>query len=199
MGIARNLAALLDSSGDVVAGALDNAGGGGGGAWEVVSTTTLTSSVTSIDYALTGYSNFMIIMDNVVPANTANRSFQLRLSTDGGSTYLSATGSYHNSARSTASNGTGVVVSSGNTTQGLWSGSYMNSTKPSSGELHISVANPTTVTYRTSGYVYNSSERYTSQGLVALQSGQATHIRLKDYNGTGFGTGTFTLYGIKTS
>ena len=29
MGIARNLAALLDSSGDVVAGALDNAGGGG--------------------------------------------------------------------------------------------------------------------------------------------------------------------------
>ena len=50
MGIARNLAALLDSSGDVVAGALDNAGGGG--AWEVISSQTVTTAVSSVE--LTG-------------------------------------------------------------------------------------------------------------------------------------------------
>jgi hypothetical protein len=48
MSKSRNLAALLDSSGDVVAGALDNAGGGGG--WTEISTGTISSDTASLEF-----------------------------------------------------------------------------------------------------------------------------------------------------
>ena len=196
MSIARNLAALLDSSGDVVAGALDNAGGGGGGAWEVVSSTTLTSSATSVDFSLSGYSNFMLIMDGVLPANSSNLTPKFRFSKDGGSTYLSSSGSYHNTAVSTASNLTSGVFTSGNNFVG---NAYMNATLPYRGQVHISVDAPTTALFKMAGYVWASTERYVANGMVAVQTGTATHIRITDHSGTGFSDGTFTLYGIKTS
>jgi len=42
------------------------AGGGGGGAWEVISSTTVTSAVSSVDFTgLSGYSSYRLIMTNL--------------------------------------------------------------------------------------------------------------------------------------
>jgi len=57
MSKSRDLAALLDSSGDVVADALDNAGGGGGGAWNYISTNAISSAVSSVTFTGLGASN----------------------------------------------------------------------------------------------------------------------------------------------
>jgi hypothetical protein len=70
MSKSRDLAALLDSSGDVVAGALDNAGGGGGGAWEVINST-VASSAASVTFSLSGYSQYKIMLFDVVVGGAA--------------------------------------------------------------------------------------------------------------------------------
>ncbi len=66
MSKSRDLAALLDSSGDVVAGALDNAGGGGG--WTEITDASVTSSTSYIDWNdldTTTYSEFKVVMTDV--------------------------------------------------------------------------------------------------------------------------------------
>lgn len=69
MSNARNLAALLDTSGDVVAGALDNAGGGG--VVELIASTTVSSATNSVAFTsldLTGYSEVKLVVGGMAHA-----------------------------------------------------------------------------------------------------------------------------------
>lgn len=83
MGIARNLAALLDSSGDVKAGALDNAGGGGGGS-TVISSQTITGTPTSITFGSLDLSAYRVVRLEFYSVKTSTNLYHLlKTSNDG--------------------------------------------------------------------------------------------------------------------
>jgi hypothetical protein len=93
MSTARNLAALLDSSGDVVAGALDNAGGGGG--WVPLSTATTTAGDTSIEITSnidSTYDTYVMKITGLPTGNTAGP--KMYFSTNGGTSYDTSTSMY---------------------------------------------------------------------------------------------------------
>ena len=104
MGIARNLAALLDSSGDVVAGALDNAGGGG--IWTLINSADTNGVNAIVEFTgITGYEEVMISIRD----KTGNLSLQV--SSNNGSSWNS--GLYRNYF-SIMSIGSGSSVHDGN-------------------------------------------------------------------------------------
>jgi len=104
MGIARNLAALLDSSGDVVAGALDNAGGGG--IWTLISSANTNGVSAIVDFTnITGYKEVMLSIRDL----TGNLALQV--SSNNGTSWDS--GLYRNYLQ-IVSIGSGVSVNNGN-------------------------------------------------------------------------------------
>ena len=75
----------LQSTGSGVAWA-DAAGGGG--AWSVVSSTTVSGTVASVEITLSGYDSYMIRIDKMDTSDMSNYSYlRIHFSVDGGSTY----------------------------------------------------------------------------------------------------------------
>jgi hypothetical protein len=203
MSNARNLAALLDSSGDVVAGALDNAGGGGGGgAWEVVSSTVVTSAVASVEFALSGYKTFKIIYENVNNSSTGSQiKFEAVLSSDSGASYISSgyatfisilqpnwAGFYQSNI--TSHTGIRVAANVGGGASHSVSGEMtLYATTESSDIKHI-MGSYSSATNNLSGGTCHGQLNNTSVAINQIK------LFFPSKNVT---EGTFTLYGIKTS
>lgn len=77
---------LLQSNGSTVLWA--DAPSGGGGAWSVVSSTTVSGTVASVEITLSGYDSYMIRIDKMDTSGMSNYSYlRIHFSVDGGSTY----------------------------------------------------------------------------------------------------------------
>ena len=191
MSIARNLAALLDSSGDVVAGALDNAGGGGS---TVISSQTITGTPTSITFSSLNLSAYRVVrLEFYTVKTTSNQYHLVKTSNDGFTTNNSwdfaTTASFDN-------------------TQGTYmrdDGSYMDS-------LFISPwAEWNTITYGISGYmdfivdgpkvlVNGIGSSYDDGETAVIYAGVIdattfTDLKIQAHNGN-WVSGTFKLIGM---
>ena len=204
MSKSRNLAALLDSSGDVVAGALDNAGGGGG-AWEVISSQTVTSAVSSVDFTgMSGYDKYQLMWSNVVCSGHPG-GLALNFSTDDGSTWH--TGWFDSLIAYSSENVADTIVADTN------SSSYgrlplnkmmhqYNTNEISVGQaliynMHEAVythVESTTINDTSNGYL-----SYTDTRARLATTSVYNSITMYLINSVNFTGGTFTLYGIKNS
>ena len=65
--------------------------GGGGGAWNLVATSTVSSTVTSVELTISGYDNYDIRFDKIDPSNRTGGSvaeyIRIHFSTNGGTSY----------------------------------------------------------------------------------------------------------------
>ena len=66
-----------------------DAAGGGGGAWNVISHTSVSSAVASIEFTLSGYLDYMLVFRNPIPAQWNWNHNRFFFSTNNGSSYSS--------------------------------------------------------------------------------------------------------------
>ena len=197
MSNARNLAALLDSSGDVVADALDNAGGGGGGVVELISSTTVTSDVSSVAFTsldLTGYSQLQIVVRGMAHDSTSYYDPVLQINGEDGYTSPAEYRYYGGNKQYYGMNLTGDSITTGghvNSTVALISGSSTRFTTAFVEGIanRSSSASSMAGTWSSSRAwsMYTKKEAVTS--LTFQWWAQSTDIT----------QGEFYLYGIKTS
>jgi hypothetical protein len=195
MSKSRDLAALLDSSGDVVAGALDNAGGGGGGAWEVISSSTISSSVSSVEITIpTTHERYRLMVSNA--SNSGNAWLYVSLSTDG-STYLSS--GYRYMSRSWQTDSTGNFNTNGYNTSPISLGLILSSFD---GQFDLLNFNNTRHKKIMGMYSLTNDnvDGDSTSVLTAANDATSSVSKIKFHTNSGtFDSGTFTLYGIKTS
>ena len=198
MSIARNLAALLDSSGDVVAGALDNAGGGGG-AWTTLSTQTVTATgVTSVEVTGldTTYDTYKLVLDIKTEARNTYKEFRILYGDSSG--YLSGSTSYFNTYTHN-----GTATAAGSAYEGF--GKFSNiAGSMILGEMLIKGIGVSTFGSTTfQGVVLKelSWQTYNASASILHANGSKVLDRLKltsDFTGSqAFGVGsTFTVLGL---
>ena len=197
MSKSRNLAALLDSSGDVVTDALDNAGGGGGGAWEVVSSTTLTGSAASVTFTgldFSTYKSYAIQLSGMKAAYASGDWAFIRV--NGSSSNIYTYGMFNDYLNATS----GKSTSSGSATNKSSLAYMSDDTHVVSGMLIVnSDADRTTIQgdYSKLYPAINNYDTYTRYLGRADLGSIATSLTVGCT--WGFDEGTFTLYGIKTS
>ncbi len=200
MSKSRNLAALLDSSGDVVSGALDNAGGGGG-AWEVIQSQTVSSGASSVSFTtgITGYKSYVIMMNDVAPA-TSNKNLWVKFAYNGGSSV--ETTNYRSTHHVTNTYG-GTLTITMNTSNpyGVQLASNHDSSVPGFGKLWFgdgsSQVRAEYANLQDGGkpMVASTSGSHQSSNLKATPINQVQFY----FYGSNFTSGTFTLYGIANS
>lgn len=84
---------VTDAGGGVAEVNIPGGGGGGSGPWEIISTVTISSAVNAINFVgLSGYTDLLILVDDVTKSATAN--FFVQVSVDNGSTYFGTVGAY---------------------------------------------------------------------------------------------------------
>lgn len=168
----------------------------------LISTQTASSS-TTIDFTsgVTGYSDYRIEFDNVVPA-TSSSTFQLQMSENAGSSWMTGASDYasqylrHGGSSYTESG----TVSTTSSAINMQDAVQNTSTWGISGtiELHgLSSANKKIVIFRTGGlladnYLWSSE----GSGAAVNSSNAVNGLRLKFGSGN-ISSGTFRLYGIR--
>jgi len=154
-------------------------GGGGGGAFNLISTTTISSAVSSIEFTgLTTYANYFILLSASMNYSTLTMRYGINGTYDSGNNYKNLTSS------------TGTAQFDVNTTGNRY-GVF--------GNLYIyDLARTSTSNYRRGGYTFN--------GMVAASSGNSLREHYGGYWGqqgsncieltASFNNGTISLYGI---
>ena len=103
----------------------------------LIDTKTASSSATLDFTGLGDYSDIMFIINDIAPA-TDNVRFQLRTSTDNGSTYDAGAGAYRYGAVGIPDGGTVAnIVSAGDTEMELWTGSGNDTNESLSGKVEL--------------------------------------------------------------
>jgi hypothetical protein len=203
MSKSRDLAALLDSSGDVVAGALDNAGGGGG-AWNYISKNTISSAVSSVTFTGLGSSNtydeFMFVFHGLYMS--ASTWFRLSATDQNNSSISnwewvvngSTASSGHYGVDSSSSSTNGLMVLNSEPLQGRWGGELRLS---NNGSAPLFIGN----------YSLNGVSTHTHQLLISNMAGKpddttTTHINSITFDsqyGSFLSSGEIRLYGLASS
>jgi len=97
---------VLTSTGSGVAWEDAASGGGGGGAWNVISSQTVSTAVSSVEFtSITGYTHYVLQISNLLPS--ASKALRYTAAYDGGSTYI--TTGYNRNLMFPANNTTGTV------------------------------------------------------------------------------------------
>jgi len=184
----------------VAYGVLVSAGGGGGGAWEVISSTTVTSTVTSVEMSLSGYDDYVISYNDIEGNQTSYDFIRFYFSTDGGSTFSSnitytqlknlswTTTTYASNASSASYLGIGDL----NVNQGSSAGLLRLSNKASVNPKHGTYNSTVTDQYG----LYHIRGGYTVAESSVIDT---VKFMLTGNNNGSITGGTFTLYGIKNS
>lgn len=190
---------------DTVADELTINAAGGGGAWEVISSQVVSTPVASVDFTsgIDGtYDNYVIEITGAVN-DIDNRTVSVRLSNDGGISFITGTAyKTHLSTSITAS----ATVSASNNNAGS-SFTIASSVGNDAGECYAALVN----LFNTQSSSVNTS--FSSQGCAADPAGNGrsasafglhdsteVHNAFRVLPSTGNITaGTFTLYGIKNS
>jgi len=166
-----------------------------------VSTTDITSSTSSVDYALTGnFSVYQLIGDGIT-SSAAGTNIHLRVSTDNGSTFISTSGAYYwggryravytdgaaGSNRGVIGGDAQIVLAEAPSSQDLVSFDYsLHNVQSSSQRFHThGLYTASKADYITQG---NSSGMYDTQATI-------TNIRILPSSGT-LETGKIRLYGV---
>jgi len=166
-----------------------------------VSTTDITSSTSSVDYALTGnFSVYQLIGDGIT-SSAAGTNIHLRVSTDNGSTFISTSGAYYWSGRYRSVDASGasgsnrgliggdtqIVLAEPHSSQDLVSFDYsLHNVQSSSQRFHThGLYTASKADYITQG---NYSGMYDTQATI-------TNIRILPSSGT-LETGKIRLYGV---
>jgi hypothetical protein len=202
MSKSRNLAALLDSSGDVVTDALDNAGGGGGGAWTEISSTTVSSAVSEVEFTLSGYSVYKVIFWDLNWGSDENGiTVQFTVGSTGTYSETIVFMNHRNGGMNGSSNHSGYGTSSTKWT--TWGGFKPSSTNGTgSGELTIYNAVGMPNLRMESAHLDDSGSVGigTSSGWARLESPSSTDtigkVKFSGDQSDNFASGTFTLYGL---
>ena len=187
---------VLQSNGSTVAWA--DAAGGGGGAWNVISNSTVSSAVSTVEFTgITGYTHYSIDISNL--KSSGNKEFQLICEYGGSGSYTESgyvtnklhTGTYSGSAggelstsQSTSRISKDMSDTVGGTVQ-LWFGNSSSTISFRSAAFQ-GTANPNIAT----GVMSNSG---TSERDAAI-----TKIKFSFQSGN-IDEGNFTLYGLATS
>lgn len=177
---------------------VDSGGGGGGGAWNVISNSTVSSAVSTVEFtSITGYTHYSIDISNL--KSSGNKEFQLICEYGGSGSYTESgyvtnklhTGTYSGSAGGELQTSQSVSRISkdmsdtvGGTVQ-LWFGNSSSTISFRSAAFQGTAA-PNIAT----GVMSNSG---TSERDAAI-----TKIKFSFQSGT-IDSGTFTLYGLSTS
>jgi len=189
---------VLTSTGSGVAWEDASGGGGGGGAWTVISNSTVSSAVSTLEFtSITGYTHYMIDVSNL--KSSGNKEFQLICAYGGSASYTESgyvtnklhTGTYSGSAGGELQTSQSVSRISkdmsdtvGGTVQ-LWFGNSSSTISFRSAAFQ-GTANPNIAT----GVMSNAG---TSERDAAI-----TKIKFSFQSGN-IDEGNFTLYGLATS
>lgn len=175
-----------------------NASGGGGGAWVVISSQTVSSPVASVDFTsgIDGtYDNYVLTIADA--SSSAFNDLGMQFSSDGGSNYINTGYTW---ARSQVQ-GSGSISNNGSTSASL--GLFLhdiNSSRYAESFVHISGLHLTTAKNIKSNSTIGFSGGIFSETAAAslFTTVNINAIRLLMASGN-IETGTFTLYGIKSS
>ena len=199
---------VLTSTGSGIA--WEDAASGGGGALNLISSQTISSAVSSLTFTgMTGYKVYKVIWSGIGHSGNPY-DVHFRASTDGGSTFWSAT------------SGTGFkssIISSRSSVESfVWNNSWMNSSSKStingqtlnlsgtnqrhSGELTLYNWNESAHTQFHARDIHETSS--TNSGAsevngVLQQTVGFNAIKFVSGGGVNFTTGTYALYGLSTS
>jgi hypothetical protein len=195
---------VLTSTGSGIAWE-DAGGGGGGGAWNVMSSQTVSSNVSSVNFTgITGYKVYKFFWQNVVHASHPTY-MDFQFSTDNGSNWYTTNGKsvivYGDSATSSLSvtnrsgwnGGSGRYAVVKNTHQ-------FNTDHKHAGEVTIHSMNDSEYTYFSSVGMhdfFNDRASFTQVFGSTRQTQSFNAVRFQA--GSNFTGGTFTLYGLSNS
>lgn len=180
------------------------AASGGSGAWSFISSQTASSSseITFTGLSST-HSKYKILITGVSPASDQS-VFNIRTSTDGGSTYDTTGGDYSWISRYSSSGGTLTTDNSSsasaiNITSSVGAGNASNET----GNLELSIINPsaTTYTFIEHRFSFLDNTGVIRQGIgtgVRLSAADVDAVEIK-YNSGNIAAGIFTLYGLSAT
>jgi len=171
----------------------------GGGATEFIASIDASSSATAnfTGFDSSKYDNYVFMIANLLPA-TDGQWLRIRLSVDGGSSYLSASDSYY-------SNSTAAITAGDNTYIGWgYSGIGNAAGEGLIGEVHINGPHLNAPTF-----VYNNGYIVATNGTLELyattygagKTKAATVVNAAQFSFTSgnIASGTITMYGIKNS
>lgn len=185
----------------------------GGGAWNVISSTTVSSAVASVEFTLSGYENYALKFTNLnTSANGGYSTLRLQFSVDGGSNYLSTVyatrrhmGSYDNASESYHGRDNQVGANHLAVTD-VYNGTNSNT----DGMVFIynnkaGVNNKTGIFHgidsRGYGNVANQNPFYADGAYVVTNSSVINKVKwlIAGNNSYNISHGTYTLYGISTT
>ena len=173
--------------------------GGGGGAWNVISTQTVSSAVSSVEFTsgITGYTSYVLITNKLLVANN-NSYVEVKFAYNGNSSYESSNYTYsmlytnpYGTVSQQISNASSAMSMSANTsTTGpafgkLWFGTGSSMVR---GEFASKRGSDNTAYFTTMGGFHNSNLIATSINKILIRSS----------NGN-ISSGQFTLYGLANS
>lgn len=173
---------------------------GGGGAWNVISSQTVSSAVSSVEFtSITGYTHYVLQISNLLPSDS--KALRYTAAYDGGSTYI--TTGYNRNLMFPANNTTGTV--SGDLTSNLPYAEVSNSfgtNLPGQAQLWFGNASSSV-----SAICFNAPGTSTTPPAAlsvanTFNTGYLTSAitKLKFVMQTGnINSATFTLYGLATS
>lgn len=185
----------LQSTGSGVAWA--DAAGGGGGAWTAISTTTVTSAVSSIEFTLSGYEDYAFRFSRLKPSGGSGSFGRWSFSTDGGSSYSSNI----IQAESRVLGSTGTDADAGS------SGSYVQTMDAATTWGHeegimylygnesgntVKLGHYTTISY------YDSYMVHEDGGFSIAENSAINKVKII-MSGQNIGSGEVTMYGISRS
>lgn len=203
-------------------GVLSWADAGGGGAWTVISSTTVSSAVASVEFTLSGYENYALKFTNLnTSGNSSYSTLRLQFSVDGGSNYLSTVyatrrhmGSYDST--STSYHGRDNQVGDNHlAVTDVYHGASVASGNPltssnTDGMVYIynnkaGVNNKTGIFHAIDSRGYNVAANinpfFADGAYVVTNSSVINKVKwlLAGNNSYNISHGTYTLYGISTS
>ena len=186
---------------------------GGGGAWTVISSTTVSSAVASVEFTLAGYENYALKFTNLNTSGNSNYStLRLQFSVDGGSNYLStvyATRRHMGTYDSTSTSYHGRDNQVSDSFLGV-TDVYQGTNSNTDGMVFIynnkaGVNNKTGIFHAIDSRGYNNANNhnpfYADGAYVVTDSSVINKVKwlLAGGNSYNISHGTYTLYGIANS
>jgi len=188
-------------------GVLDwvDSGGGGGGAWNVISSQTVSSNVSSVNFtSITGYKTYKFVWSNVVHASHPTY-MDFQFSTDNGSNWYTTSGKsvivYGDSATSSLSVTNHANWNGGNGRFAVVRNTHQfNTDQKHAGEVTIHSMNDAEYTHFNSVDMHDHSNDRAAFTQVFGSMRQTTAFNAVRFQaGSNFTGGTFTLYGLSNS
>jgi hypothetical protein len=188
---------ILTSTGSGVAWE-DAAGGGGGGAWNVISSSTVSSAVSTLEFtSITGYTHYMIEISNL--KSSANKELQIVCAYNGSSSYTTSgysTNKMHTGTYSSQANG---ELQASQSTSRI--SKDMSSTVGGTVQMWFGNSS-STISFRSAAFqgttAPNIATGVMSNSGSSVRDTAINKIKFSFQSGN-IDAGTFTLYGLATS